>query len=163
MDASPKTAFFTSLLYCAGITLFILLSLHVFLAALVSLQHEKNIQYQLLIREKTTNILPYEKRQGKIVDSEARLSFIATLRRQNEEAARILKELYRVMPNTIHLTLVQWQNRTVTVKGSTAFGLELVALMDTLKHSSVLAHPVIAVRVDEQGMRYFEISMGLKP
>lgn len=163
MDASPRTVFFTSLLYYAGITLFILASLHVFLAALASLQREKNIQYQLLITEKTADIVPYEKRQGKIMDSEARLSFIATLRRQNEEAALILKELHRVMPASIQLSTVQWQNRVIHVKGTASSGLPLQVLMDTLRNSSVLMHPVLAVRVDGHGMRYFELKMRLGP
>src|SRR5207244_944870 len=107
-EFSTRMTFFTSLLCSMGITLAGLIIWHAMLSGLVSFQSEENIQRRLLITEKILNITEYEKRQQKMVNSQIRLNFITELRRQNEEAAHILRELTKSIPETITLAQVVW-------------------------------------------------------
>lgn len=162
MEHSSKIAFYTSLFRCAGITLIILMVWHIWLSSLVHLQREKNIQRHLLISEKVLDIMQYEKRQEKIMNSEARLTFIATLRHQNKEAALILTELNKMASDSIEFSAVKWQDRLIWIEGYSRSDLELRVWMDSLAKSTVLTQPVITSLADKNQLRYFQLKMGLK-
>jgi Tfp pilus assembly protein PilN len=162
MDGSAKTTFFTSLFRCVGITVITLIICHLILSSMINFQMEKNLQHHLLISEKMFDILEYEKRQKKIVYSEARLNFITTLRRQNSEAANILKELNKTVPAAIEFSEVKWQNRIIWIKGYTHSDLELMDWIDALRKSSVLSAPVITSIGDREQRRFFELKTGIK-
>jgi Tfp pilus assembly protein PilN len=166
MDApSPKMTFFTllfpTLFRWIGMTWVILIIWSVFLNALIGLQREKNIQRYLLVSEKLSDIQQYEQRQGKMMASQARLDFIATLRRQNEQAAFILKELVRTTPQSIHFSFIRWRDKMVQVKGFAYSEPEFTAFINTIGKSSYLKHPVFTSGLDKNGSRYFELKMEL--
>lgn len=159
MEYSPRFTFYTSLFYCVGITLVILLTWHTLLDDLVSLQQEQNIQRHLLISGKMLDIRQYEKRQEKMVKSQTRLRFITTLHRQNHEAGLILKELDKAMPPSIQLSQVKWQDRIIRVDGYAHSDTELTAWINFIEKSAVLTHPVITSMSDKNSLKYFQLRM----
>ncbi|HSW69058.1 MAG TPA: PilN domain-containing protein [Gammaproteobacteria bacterium] len=154
--------FFTSLLRGVGITLAGLIAWHLMLSGLVNFQLEENLQRRLLITEKILDIAEYEKRQQKIVSSQMRLNFITRLRHQNEEAAQILKELTKSIPQTITLARVSWQDGVILINGYTHSDLELIAWMGHIRNSPILVHPLVTAISDSNQLRYFQLKVGLK-
>lgn len=162
MHGSPKITFFTSLFHSVGITIIFLVIWHVILSSRIHFQIEKNIQHNLLISEKLFDIMEYEKRQQKMVHSEARVNFITTLRQQNEEAAIILKELAKTTPAAIEFSEVKWQNRMIWIKGFTHSDLEIMNWIDAIRKSSILTNPVITSMGDRNQRRFFQLKIGIK-
>ena len=162
MEYLTKMIFSIKLLRYAGIILVILVVWHMILEGLINSQLEKNIQQDLLVSEKVLDIMEYEKRQQKITHSQARLSFIITLRRQNQEASLVLKELNKTISQPIEISLVKWQDRVIWIEGYSHSDLELIDWVNQIRKSPVLAHPVITSIGDRNKLRYFELRMGLK-
>ncbi len=162
MEYSPKTRFIASLLRGVGLTLTLLLVWHVILSGLISYQHEKNLERRLLVSDKISDIIQYEIRQEKLTNSQARLDFITTLRRQNDMATRILRELGKASPGLIDLNLVKWQDRTIWIEGYAYSNLELATWVDNIKKTVVSMQPVITSMGDKNQQRYFKLQIGLK-
>lgn len=162
MESSPKAIFLTSLFRGISITLVVLVIWHVLLSGRLNFQLEKNIQRHLLLSETVLDITHYEKRQEKIVSSQTRLHFIATLRRQNKDAALILKELAKSLRASIVFSAVKWQDGFVWIEGYTRSDVELVTWIDAMRKSTVLNHPVITSLADKNKLRYFQLRVGIK-
>jgi Tfp pilus assembly protein PilN len=161
--ASHKIRFTISLIRCVGLTVFALFVWHVTLYDLVIYQEESNALLKSFISKKKSEIVVFEKRQRKLVESEARLKFIAELSQQNKQVGQLLEELQKVTPLTVTLTQLIRQGKELIVDGNVHSDLDLIQWMENINKSTLFMDPAVGAMTKKDDIRYFQLRIGIKP
>lgn len=129
--------------YLLIFTLFILFIIHLYLAALLSSQLDRNdyLSSQLKIEQQALEQL-YNNKQ-KLLTLDAQIHFIFNMQRISYQAVSFLSELTRIVPSGVWLDEINRQGSVLSIEGNAESDSQVTIFMKNIYKSSVFSQPVL--------------------
>lgn len=160
---AKQIRFLVILIAFIGLTLFILLALHIYLNALISNQQSINTYLQTVITQEQTALASLNKEKKSLAAIDSQLHFIISLRNNSFHAVRLLNELTKVLPEEITLNKIVREENIITLFGAAKSGLDITHLMKNIAQSAIFTQPVLteisSEKNDIESEKYFQLKI----
>lgn len=164
--SKKRLQFFTTLGIFIGITLFILVLVHLYLDYLISNQNKRINYLQTVLGEKQAEFFKLKDQQKKQNTIQTELTFLNGLRENSYQAIRLLNELVKVVPPTITLEKITRTGNKITLIGNAQSELQITLFMKNITQSAFFNQPtltrLVAPEVPNEEGRVFQLDIQQK-
>ncbi len=138
-----KTRFIFILGVSVGLTLFIILCVHMHFNHIVGNQEDLNEYLKAQISEQQTASSATTLQGKEKNDIEAQLNFIISLRKKNYDAVRLLNELITLVPNTVLINKIIRNGSMITLGGLAQSDSQVTVFLQNISKSSIFNQPTL--------------------
>jgi type IV pilus assembly protein PilN len=156
-----KIQFLITLGVFIGITLIIIVIVHLYQKSLINEEKQRIIYLQTTLGSRQAEYQTLKKQKQKQVAIETELKFMSALRNKSFGAVQIMNELVKITPKTITLDQLMREGSKITIAGRAQSELQITQLMKNMDKSSIFQQPdltrISAVQGSAGTERVFEL------
>lgn len=146
-----------------GLTLFLVVLLHLYFYSLIRYQKNNNIFLETELKQEQLAIGTFNKKKKEQAEIDTHLRFIFTLRNKGYKATAVLDELAQIVPEAILLNKIIREGNMIFISGKAESNLQVTLFMENISQSRIFKQPVLT-EITGKGSssgeeRYFQLKV----
>lgn len=158
--------FLVILMSFIGLTIFLIILLHLFYSLLISHQNKQITLIQASLNNESRILAQLNDQNMEKIHIDADIKFLIGLRKNTYEAIRLLDELPRIIPEAVSLTRLVRVNHDITLIGKAGSDLQVTLFMQNIGKSNFFKQPALTEITGKENVsgdeRFFQLKVEQK-